>query len=196
MVHKYRTYKDPFRHPALRGGGGGSGVISKLLSLVARAMAIAQLTHLHISIPASGSAVGAVPEECFPSVPLPRVSMDPRRVSSPVRLQFCVLPRNRSSCLIRCQWTYRIFRFMTRSIPVFRRRIIWTSLPRFRIRTFRAPSPTRFRALFMDESYWGDQAVIRLCLTFPGMNRIRLPRQTACWTLLWDIHLPIYHDRY
>ena len=44
-------------------------------------MAIAQLTHLHISIPASGSAGGAVLEEYFPSVPLPRVSADPRRVS-------------------------------------------------------------------------------------------------------------------
>ena len=40
-------------------------------------MAIAQLTHLHISIPASESPPGAVPEECFPSVPLPRVSADP-----------------------------------------------------------------------------------------------------------------------
>ena len=38
-------------------------------------MAIAQLTHLHISVPAS-----AVPEECFPSVPLSRVSEDSRRV--------------------------------------------------------------------------------------------------------------------
>ena len=56
-------------------------MINKLLSLVARAMAIAQLTHIHISIPASGSAGGAVPEECFPSVPLQRVSADLRRVS-------------------------------------------------------------------------------------------------------------------
>ena len=76
MVHKYRVYKDPFPHPAL--GGGGGGVINKLLSLVDRAMAIAQLTHLHISVPASGSPPGAVPEECFPSVPLPRVSADSR----------------------------------------------------------------------------------------------------------------------
>ena len=79
MVHKYRVYKDPFPHPAIRGGGGG--VINKLLSLVGRAMAIVQLTHLHISIPASGSARGAIPEECFPPVPLPWVSADPRRVS-------------------------------------------------------------------------------------------------------------------
>ena len=80
MVHKYR---DPFPHPALRGGGGGwgRGVINKLLSLVGRAMTIAQLTHLHISVPASGSSPRAVPEECFPSVSLPRVSADSRRVS-------------------------------------------------------------------------------------------------------------------
>ena len=57
MVHKYRVYKDPFPHPALRGGG----VINKLLSLVDRAMAIAKLTHL-----------------CFPAEPLPRVSADSR----------------------------------------------------------------------------------------------------------------------
>ena len=44
-------------------------------------MAIVQLTHLHISIPASGSAGAAVPEECFLSVPLPQVSADPRWVS-------------------------------------------------------------------------------------------------------------------
>ena len=44
-------------------------------------MAIAQLTHLHISIPASGAPSGEVPEECFPSVPLSRGSADPHRVS-------------------------------------------------------------------------------------------------------------------
>ena len=37
LVHKYRVYKDPLPHPALRGG-----VIPKLLSFVGRAMAIAQ----------------------------------------------------------------------------------------------------------------------------------------------------------
>ena len=44
-------------------------------------MAIAQLTHLHISVPASGSPPGAVPEEFFPSVLLHRVLEDSRRVS-------------------------------------------------------------------------------------------------------------------
>ena len=51
LVHKYRVYKDPFPHPALR-----EGVIPHLLSFVDRAMAIARLTHLNISIPASGIA--------------------------------------------------------------------------------------------------------------------------------------------
>ena len=69
MVHKYRVYKDPFPHPALRGG-----VLSKLLSLAGRAMVIAQLTHLHISISASESPPGEVLKECFPSVQLSRVS--------------------------------------------------------------------------------------------------------------------------
>ena len=45
LVHRYRVYKDPFPHPALR-----DGVIPRLLSCVCRAMAIAQLTHLKISI--------------------------------------------------------------------------------------------------------------------------------------------------
>ena len=69
LVYKYRVYKDPFPHPALRGGGGGleegAGVLPQL-SFMARAMAIAQLTHMHISIPASGAPPGQVPEECFP----------------------------------------------------------------------------------------------------------------------------------
>ena len=60
MVHKYRVHRDPFPHPALRGR-----VMNKLLALVARAMAIAELTQLHISIP--------VLEACFPTVPLPGV---------------------------------------------------------------------------------------------------------------------------
>ena len=66
LVHKYCVYKDPFPHSALRGGGGG--VFPRLLSFVGRAMAIAQLTQLHIYIPESGVALGQVPEECFPRV--------------------------------------------------------------------------------------------------------------------------------
>ena len=53
LVHKYRVYKDPFPQPALRGGGGG--VIPRLLSFVTRAMDIAQLADLHISMRRSGT---------------------------------------------------------------------------------------------------------------------------------------------
>ena len=61
LVHKYRVYKDPFPHPALR-----EGVIPHLLSFVNRAMVIARLTHLNILIRSSGMPLGQVPGECFP----------------------------------------------------------------------------------------------------------------------------------
>ena len=61
LVHQYRIYKDPFPHPALR-----DSVVSRLLSCVGRAIAIAQITHLRISIPSSGAPPGQVPAECFP----------------------------------------------------------------------------------------------------------------------------------
>ena len=64
LVHRYRVYKDPFPHPALRGGGGG--VLPRLLSFVVRAMTIAKLTPLRISIPALGALPGRVPADCFP----------------------------------------------------------------------------------------------------------------------------------
>ena len=81
LVHKYRIYRDPIPHPALR-----EGVVRKLIDFVCRNMAIAQLTHLHLThlhltIPASGSVVEPVPEECYPAVPLPQVPMSSRRVS-------------------------------------------------------------------------------------------------------------------
>ena len=64
------------------GALGGGGVLPRLLSFVMRAMAIAQLTDLHISIPKSGAPPGEVPEECFPPSVSSRVRrMDPRRVS-------------------------------------------------------------------------------------------------------------------
>ena len=63
LVHRYMVYKDAFPHPALRGG-----VISRILSCVGWAMAIAQLTHLRISIPASGAPPGQVPADCFQGV--------------------------------------------------------------------------------------------------------------------------------
>ena len=76
LVHKYRVYKDPFPHPALRGG-----VLPRLLSFVGRAMAIAQLTELRISIPALGASPGQVPEECFLGGTSSRGLTSPHRVS-------------------------------------------------------------------------------------------------------------------
>ena len=75
-MHKYHIYRDPIPHPVLR-----EGVVRKLIDFVCRTMAIAQLTHLHLTIPASGSVVEPVPEECYPAVPLPRVPVSSRRVS-------------------------------------------------------------------------------------------------------------------
>ena len=76
LVHKYCVYKDPFPHP-----GGGGGVLPRLLSFVARAKAIAQLTHLHIVFPASGAAPGQVLEQCFLCCMPSRGLTDPHRVS-------------------------------------------------------------------------------------------------------------------
>ena len=53
--------RTPFPHLALR-----DGVIPRLQSCVCRAMAIARLAHLKISIPSSGAPPGQVPAECFP----------------------------------------------------------------------------------------------------------------------------------
>ena len=61
LVHKYRVYRDPLPHPALR-----EGRISRLISLANRAMAIAQMTQLRIAIPLSGNVPGEVPIDCFP----------------------------------------------------------------------------------------------------------------------------------
>ena len=80
LVHKYRVYQDPVPHPALR-----EGKITKLLSFVNRAMVIAQLTHLRIAIPSSGTPPGEVPSDCFPETTAPAVTKKPRRVTfSPV----------------------------------------------------------------------------------------------------------------
>ena len=98
-----------------------------------------------------------------------------------------MIPRNRSDGLIRCQWTYRIFRYMTQSIPVFQRRIIWTSLPRFRIHTFPCSLPHRVSSPFyIKKKLLGNRAGIRLCLTFWQNNRSGS---------LWDVssHLVIRH---
>ena len=55
--------------------------MKKLLWFVHRTMAIAQLTHLHLTIPSSGTTTGPVPPECFPVVPLSRESAVSHRVS-------------------------------------------------------------------------------------------------------------------
>ena len=69
-------YKDPFPHPAFR-----DMVIPRLLSSVCRAMAIARLTHLRLSIPLSGAPSGKVPESCFPDAETAVAQPLPRRVS-------------------------------------------------------------------------------------------------------------------
>ena len=55
--------------------------MNKLLGLVARAMAIAKLTDVHISIPSSGSVTEAVLESYFSHVPLIPALTSSRRVS-------------------------------------------------------------------------------------------------------------------
>ena len=81
LVHKYRVYRDPLPHPALR-----EGRITKLISLVNRAMAIAQLTQLRIVIPLSGNPPGEeVPIDCFPKTDeLDKVKMTKRVSFAPV----------------------------------------------------------------------------------------------------------------
>ena len=69
-------YKDPFPHPAFR-----DRVIPRLLSSACRAMAIARLTHLRLSIPLSGALPGKVPESCYPEAESAVAQPLPRRVS-------------------------------------------------------------------------------------------------------------------
>ena len=76
LVHKYRVYRDPWPHPALR-----NGRITKLVSLVNRAMVIAKLTQLRIAIPLSGHVPGKVPIDCFPKVDDRDVTKSTKRVS-------------------------------------------------------------------------------------------------------------------
>ena len=53
----------------------------KLIDFVCRTMTIVQLTHLHLTIPASGLVVEPVTEDCYPAVPLPRAPVSSRRDS-------------------------------------------------------------------------------------------------------------------
>ena len=76
IKHKVNTISlmDRILRPTISPSGAPGGVLPRLLSFVCQAMAIAQLTHLHISIPAWGA------EECFPhDTPSHRLT-DPHRV--------------------------------------------------------------------------------------------------------------------
>ena len=131
LVHKYRVYKDPFPHQALRGGGGevGGQVINRLLALVGRAMAIAQLTHHHSCI---RGATRRGPRGMFSMWPTftGDTNQTPIVYCSPV---FWVVTRQWSSRQIRSRWTVQIFRHMTRFALIFRRKAIWISLLRSRM---------------------------------------------------------------
>ena len=76
FVHRYRIYKDPMPHVSLQGK-----VVASLIMFVHRAMAIAQLTHLHLAIPSSGTTTKPVPLECYLVVPLSRQPVWPVKVS-------------------------------------------------------------------------------------------------------------------
>ena len=56
-------------------------VVRNLITFVHRVMAIAQLNHLHLTIPSSGTTTEPVPPDCFPVVPLPRKPVLPVKVS-------------------------------------------------------------------------------------------------------------------
>ena len=64
-------------------------VIRDIIAFVNRAMAVAQLTHLYLSVPSSGMTTETVPPECFPVDPLPR---KPRRVSFASDVEVMVSP--------------------------------------------------------------------------------------------------------
>ena len=65
----------PISSSGAPGGGDSSAAV------VARAMAIAQLTQLHILVPASGVPPSQVPAECFPGGTSAREPTSPRRVT-------------------------------------------------------------------------------------------------------------------
>ena len=57
------------------------GVIRKLLEFVHRMMAITQLTHLHLTVPSSGTISGLVHPDTSPIVPLTRKPVGQNKVS-------------------------------------------------------------------------------------------------------------------
>ena len=85
LVHRYRIYRDSMPHVCLQ-----DGVIRKLLAFVHRPMAIAQLTHLHLTVPSSGTTSGLVHPDSFPglvhlaSVQLTQKPVGPNKVSPPL----------------------------------------------------------------------------------------------------------------
>ena len=72
-------------------------VVQKLLAFVNRMVAIAQLTHLHLTIPSSGTTTEPVRPECFPIVPLIRKSDGSYRVSFAAHREVIGSPPNLSS---------------------------------------------------------------------------------------------------
>ena len=170
LVHKYPVYRDPFHHPALRGR-----VMNKLLALVARTMAIAQLTQLHITIPASGSVAEAVPEDCFPPVPLPRALVSSRRVS--FASEVTILGTAPESSADRKPTSLcRIFRLMNRSTHCFLRRIPWTLLLWFRNWTFRCFLPRRVSIASSGRGPLRDRAA-----PLPRLTYLRTCRDGSRW---------------
>ena len=87
-------YHDLIPHPVLR-----EGVVRKLINFVCWTMAIAQLMYLHLTIPASGSVVEPVPEECYPADLLPRVPVSFREVAVIESAPLCLTDRETDSLI-------------------------------------------------------------------------------------------------
>ena len=74
LVHRYRVYKDPFPHPALKGG-----VIPRLLSSVRTGH---RPTHPSKDLRSSvGGPPGQVPADCYPGGAPPKNRLSSRHVS-------------------------------------------------------------------------------------------------------------------
>ena len=70
LVHKYRVYKDPFPHPAVRGGGGGgASPFVVLCDLRYGCRAVVESTHIDSevgSIPGGGARGVLSAQRVFP----------------------------------------------------------------------------------------------------------------------------------
>ena len=183
-------------------------------------MAIAQLTHLHISIPASGSTPGAVLEECVggPSrvsfasektvlgvVPDSEQSPDRVPVDLPaIQMHDPVCPGIPEEDTMDVSIEVSDVHIPVLPPPPGFERFIWAMV---------AGGPGGDPSLF---DFWDllDHLVIRRRCRFlqflvlprttrlltiwalPEMSQIHHPGLIACRTLLWDLHHPMYHDRY